>query len=401
MKLNETEIQRAFRAIAGCFFVLGLLVPTMFAQFPTVRERLGIEEWDITIFILAMAVGAVPSLIGGSFIIAWTGSRRLANVFLPLFLVFPILFSVVPTYGGLLLIGLILGMTTGFFDVAANSQGSLLERTTDRFFMTRIHAMFAAGVLCGSLLATLFFGLGVLMWHFFLVLSLLSSVLVFFVRRDFLPFSIEKAADDQAAADNGGRATPRLSIFLLVALSALMLLGIEAEASHYDWLTQYFAKEFTFGGLALTEPLFNLAMVFFSSGLLLARLFGDAMAARIGRPRVLLFGTLLGLAGLCWLILTPVYWHGLIASFAMGLGFAFFFPIFVAAAGRLNGVRPAFGVALVSAMGWASIFIGPPLIGFVEHFHGFRWAYATMVPVAALVAIFGPWVVFKSRPENH
>ena len=85
----------------------------------------------------------------------------------------------------------------------------------------------------------------------------------------------------------------------------------------------------------------------------------------------------------------------------IAFGFAFFFPIFVAAAGRLNGVRPAFGVALVSAMGWASIFIGPPLIGFVAHAYDFRWAYATIVPVALTVALFGPWVVYKSRPENH
>ena len=45
--LSEIKIQRAFRAIAGCFFVLGLIVPTLFTQFPTIRENLEIEEQQI------------------------------------------------------------------------------------------------------------------------------------------------------------------------------------------------------------------------------------------------------------------------------------------------------------------------------------------------------------------
>ena len=105
-------------------------------------------------------------------------------------------------------------------------------------------------------------------------------------------------------------------------------MGIEAEASHYDWLSQYFAAEFTLNGQPLSAFNFNLAMVFFSSGLLIARIFGDRVAAHIGRPRLLLFGTLIGLGGLCWLILTPSYWQGLVASFFIAFGFAFFFPIF-------------------------------------------------------------------------
>ena len=179
------------------------------------------------------------------------------------------------------------------------------------------------------------------------------------------------------------------------------MLAIMAEASNYDWLSQYFAESFTIDGQPLTAFWFNMSMIFFSLGLLLARMVGDPIAERIGRPKLLLYGTLIGLAGLLWLIITSSYWQGLGATFLLGFGFAFFFPIFVAAAGRLNGVRPAFGVAVVSAMGWASIFIGPPLIGFVADAYNFRWAYATILPVAAIVALFGPWVVYKSRPENH
>ncbi len=398
--MSEQRTQRAFRAIAGCFFLLGWLIPTLFAQFPTMRENLHIEEWQITVFILTMALGAIPSMIASSWAIGRWGSRRLALFFHPLILIFPVSFIMAPTYEVFLGVGFAMGICSGFFDVVANTQGSLLERVTDRFFMTSIHALFALGVLVGSLLASAAHYVGLPLPQFFAGLTVLSSALFPFIWRDFLPFEVERDQERSDGADLG-TVSPRISQFLLLALAVLMVLGVKAEGAHYDWLALYFTDEFVWRGEPLPKLGSNLAMVFFSSGLLLARLVGDGIANRIGRPRLLLFGTLIGLAGLGWLIATSTYGHGLLAAFLIGFGFAFFFPIFVAAAGRLRGIRPAFGVALVSAMGWASIFIGPPLIGFVEHHYGFRWAYASIIPAAAFVAILGPWVVFKSRPGNH
>jgi len=339
----------------------------MFAQFPTVRENLGIEEWQITIFILTMALGAVPSMMIGSILIGRIGSRNVALIFMPLLLLFPVAFMLAPSYPIFLTIGLGLGICSGFFDVSANSQGSLLERATNRLFMTTIHALFALGVLVGSGLATLAHLFNMNIALFFLIICLISSVHFLAIWKGFLPLPIEQAQEAEDDAGLGGKA-PAFSVFLLAALAFLMLLGIEAEASHYDWLALYFTDEFRWiNGGELPKEWSNFAMVCFSSGLFIARILGDPVASHIGRPKLLLGGTIIGLIGLTWLILTHTYIHGLIAAFMIGFGFAFFFPIFVAAAGRLRGIRPSFGVAFVSAMGWASVFIGPPLIGFVEH----------------------------------
>ena len=401
--LHQEQIHKCFRATAGCFFILGWLIPTLFAQFPTVRDKLGIEEWHITLFILSTALGAIPSMIVGSLLIHRIGSRNVALIFLPLLLLFPVAFVLVPSYPLFLALGCGLGICSGFLDVSANSQGSLLERATDHLFMTRIHALFAFGVLVGSALATLAHLVGLHLALFFLLLCLVSALHVFFIWRDFLPLPFERAHEQEEKEKEGhGGRTPAFSLFLLAALALLMLLGVEVEAAHYDWLALYFTDLFPWkNGEELPRQWSNFALVCFSSGLLTARILGDAVANRIGRPNLLRGGTLLGLTGLVWLIGTQTYVQGLIATALMGFGFAFFFPVFVAAAGRLRGIRPSFGVALVSAMGWASVFIGPPLIGLVEHYYGFRWAYATLLPVVVIVAIFGPWVIFKSRPGNH
>ena len=399
--LSEIQIQRAFRATAGCFFVIGLLLPTLFAQFPLMEARFGLSENEIAFFIIIMALGAVPSMIISGLVIGQAGSRNVALIAMPLVLLMPPLFAAAWSYPVFLTIGFVLGLTSGFWDVAANAHGSLLERITNRLFMTSIHALFALGVLVGSSLATLAHQFEVDLVLFFTCLSLASALLYFFILRDFLPPALER---DQETAEKKSRGTrpPRLSLFLLGALCVLMMLGIEAEASHYDWLTLYFTKHLGAEGARLDEKWSNLAMVFFSSGLFIARVFGDRIGARIGRPRLLLWGTLIGVGGLIGLILTHSYTLALCAAFLIGFGFAFFFPIFIAAAGRLRGVRSSFAVSLVAAMGWTSIFIGPPLIGFLaDYFDSLRIAYWSIVPVAVTVAVFGPWVVFKSRPGNH
>ena len=186
------HIQRAFRAIAGGFFVLGWLVPTLFAQFPTIRENHEIEEGHIVRFILIMAIGAVPSMLVGSYVISKVGSRRLALLSLPIFLIFAACFMIAPSYPLFLLVGFAIGISTGFFDVSANSQGALLETVSDRFFLTAIHALFAAGVLVGSILATTAHYFAVPMPWFFLGLTGVSALLLWFIYRDFLSFELEK-----------------------------------------------------------------------------------------------------------------------------------------------------------------------------------------------------------------
>ena len=394
--LSEQKIQRAFRATAGCFFVIGWLIPTMLAQMPLIRERLDLSEDRISWFILAMGLGAVPSMLISGLTLGKIGSKTAALIFFPLMLIFPPLFGAVDNFANLLLIGFVLGLLSGFFDVAANTHGALLERITDRLFMTSIHAYFALGVLVGSTLsvAAQFYQLPTTL--FLSLLTLGSTPLIFFIWQGFLGRPIEQAQD---ARDCEGRpkSLPKFSLFLLMGLSLLMLLGIVAEASHYDWLALYSVDVFfePQGGWVSEDQtrefahFGSLGLMVFSAGLLLARLVGDHLAEGMGRPKLLMMFSLIGCAALTWVILSPTYALALPAMFVMGIGFAMFFPIFVAAAGRLRGIPPAFGVSIVAAMGWASIFIGPPMVGFVAEHFSYRWAYVPLLPPTLFVAIFG------------
>ena len=407
-RLSEPHIQRAVRATGGCLFIMGWLIPTMLAQMPLIRERLDLSEDRISWFILAIGLGALPAMLGAGMTLSRLGSKRAALIFLPIFLLFPPLFGAVSSFPMLITLGFLLGLVSGFFDAAANTQGSLLERLTGRYFMTWIHAMFAAGVLVGAGLSTLAQWAQMPTALFLGLLSLASSPLLLLIATSFVGLKEEQALE-LAETQERSVAFPRRSLFLLACLCLLMVLGVVAEAAHYDWLALYTVDVFFEppGGWvseAQTRQVAHfgsLALVVFSAGLLVARLAGDRLAASLGRPRLLLGCALLGCLALSWVILSPSYALSLPAIFFMGAGFAMFFPVFVAAAGRLNGIPAALGVSIVAAMGWASIFVGPPVIGFVAEHFSYRWAYVFLLPPALLVAIFGPWVVFKSRSENH
>ncbi|MFM2069010.1 MAG: hypothetical protein RLZZ584_3919, partial [Pseudomonadota bacterium] len=58
-------------------------------------------------------------------------------------------------------------------------------------------------------------------------------------------------------------------------------------------------------------------------------------------------------------------WAALAGCALVGLGLANVVPLLFSAASRVPGVRPAAGIASVSARGYAGLMAGPPMFGFI------------------------------------
>jgi hypothetical protein len=94
---------------------------------------------------------------------------------------------------------------------------------------------------------------------------------------------------------------------------------------------------------------------------------------------------MLAALGLLGVVLGPVP-AAVIAGFALtGLGVSTLFPLGLAAAGEIPGVRSADGVAIASWLARLSFLIVPPTIGVVADAVGLRWGLA-LVLLCALVA---------------
>jgi len=82
----------------------------------------------------------------------------------------------------------------------------------------------------------------------------------------------------------------------------------------------------------------------------------------------------------------PGAFWALIGFALVGLGLANVVPLLFVAAGRVPGVSPAHGIAVVSAMGYLGMMGGPALIGVVAQAYSLKVALAQVVLFALILA---------------
>jgi MFS family permease len=117
------------------------------------------------------------------------------------------------------------------------------------------------------------------------------------------------------------------------------------------------------------------------------RFAGDAVRARFDAVTVLRASGTLGALGMVLALLAPQPWVGLLGFAIVGLGFANIVPVLFSAAGRVEGVSAASGIAAVSSAGYFGMMIGPPWIGAVAQHWSLSAGLALVVLFALAVAL--------------
>ena len=148
-----------------------------------------------------------------------------------------------------------------------------------------------------------------------------------------------------------------------------------------DWSGLYVRQD-----LGASAAVAALAYSFFTAGMTVGRLVGDAINARIGPVALLRGGALLTGIPLAALLLVGQPATALFGLFLVGLGVANGVPLMFSAAGRQPDTPPGPGIAAVSSMGSLGFLAGPPVFGFI--------ADATSLPWSLSLLILGAVVVF-------
>lgn len=218
--------------------------------------------------------------------------------------------------------------------------------------MPKLHAAFSVGALAGAGLGTLAIQLD---------LNVAVQILVFAI----ICFLVPILNTGNLPADNGlhseeekaGNAGPRFS--KIVVLLGIGIFGMTlAEGASNDWLAIGLVDDYnadaTTAGIGFAILVGSMTVV---------RFFGGALTDRFGKALTLRLTGVLGVIGLLLLIArinVPLAWFG---SMLWGVGVALAFPLFLSAAGEQP--NPARKVATVSAFGYTSFLVGPPLLGIV------------------------------------
>ncbi|GAA2706513.1 MFS transporter [Actinoplanes palleronii] len=364
------SFRRSQLSIAALFAALGFQYSTWASRIPALADRLHLSSGEVGVLLLAAGVGAVLSFPLVPRLMAAFGSGRLA-LGAGLVLVGALAgLAVAPAYPVALAVLLVDGVAVGCLNVAMNAQGAVLEKTSGRTTMAKLHATFSAGIFGAALLAS-----G--------VSSLTDSVLLHFTVGGVVLLALLAAArpgllhEDLPATPSttGGRARIRPSGIVLW-LGVTMFLATIAEGAVNDWSALYL-KDVAHAA----EHLLPLGIAVTSGMMIIARMFADGWRDRFGDKTVVAYGCGVAGLGLAAALLAGGAYPALAGFALVGLGMAAVSPcLYVAAAHHGSAALTA-----AATMSTTGLLVGPPVIGFLAEGVGLRWALAAVVLTAWLI----------------
>jgi fucose permease len=392
--LDPAALTRSRGATRLQFLVLGVLMGAWGAHIPAIKAHHDLSDGSLSAVLLAAALGAVSSLFTAGRVVARLGARRTAAgaaVLGGCLLGSVLAFQGLPL---LLLQVLVLGACMSLFDVALNTEGTMLERLGGRPVMSQLHGMFSVGGMLGAGAVAALLGVGVApavqLWGLGLGVGLVALV----AARGMLPgqghdqgHERELRQDHAQGEGQPGVLRPAQQAHFawprgpLLVIGLLILAGMTAEGAMYDWCVLYLQQE-----LGQPQSQAALGYAVFSASMALSRFGGDALRSRFEEATLLRWGATLAAAAMAVVLLSAhpvVAWVGFAV---VGAGLAPVAPILFSAATRVPGVSPAAAIASVTSVGYSGFMLGPPLIGAIATGSSLTWALGVVVLACALLA---------------
>jgi MFS family permease len=327
---------------------------------------------------LALTLGAgasLPSMWVAGRAVDRFGAKRLLYVTSFVMAACYIAFATIPGYALLIVLLLLFYGASGAFDIGINAAALTYERTSGRQFMTTLHAAFSGGALIGVLGAGAGLASGIRYNLLYLIVPVALAVVMLIVRRSHVG---EGGADPVTEDEPHHR--PRAWSFLLVALGVVAAMATLSEGALESWSAIYLRLTLDF-----PTTLGVAGVAAFHAAMVIGRLTGGRVVARIGRRQTLLVAGVLALIAMPTALATDQPIIVLAGFFFVAIGLSSLFPIAISMAGALHGGRGQ-AAATVMTLGYAGFLVGPALIGGIAALTSLRLALL-VVAAAGFVTI--------------
>jgi fucose permease len=167
----------------------------------------------------------------------------------------------------------------------------------------------------------------------------------------------------------------------LLAVAALLVASGGIEDSAASWGALYVRDDLAGGAFVAGLP-----FVAFQAAMTIGRLLGDRVVDRFGPVAVARGGAVLAALAMSTALLVAHPVAAVLGFTLTGLGVATIFPLGFAAAGRIPGVRPGDGIAVVGFLARLGFLAFPPIIGLVADRVSVG-AGLVLVPLSAVAAV--------------
>ncbi|MFC7329645.1 MFS transporter [Marinactinospora rubrisoli] len=376
-----TVDRRARLAVAGLFFVNGFTYANLVPWFPTIKDRLDLSNAALGSAIAVMPLGALLLGMLAGPLIARLGSGRCAVITSAMACWTLPLIALAPNWAALAAGLFCLGALDAWTDSAMNAHGLRVQRRYGRTIINTFHALWSLSAVSGGLIGAAMAGFGVPIVLHLTGVSVLLTVTALTAARFLL------AGPDHSERSDGTEHTNRRDLALalrgaagvLLALGVLLMLAGAIEDSAASWGAVFARDE-----LQTSAFLAGLPFVACQALMTVGRLTGDRLTDRFGAVAVSRVGALVAAGGMGLALLVPAPATAVLGFGLAGFGVATLFPLGLAAAGNIPGVRSGDGVTIVAWLARAGFLCFPPLVGVIADAGSLRIGLA-LIPAAALV----------------
>ncbi len=360
-------------SVAFIFFANGFVFSNWVVRIPTVKDRLGLNDAELGLALVSMAVGALIAMPIAGALIGRVGSGRIAAVVGTLYALLFCLVGFADSLPFLCAALLLMGLGNGAMDVAMNAQADATEAVLGQRIMSFSHAMWSLGVALGTLPAGVFAAFDVsVSLHLFSIGVPLAVGLMVAVR-----YSSPDRVHDGPPQPSFALPRGPLLFFGLVCFC-----GAIVEGAMSDWIAVFAENTLDLGSVRAA-----IAYGAFASAMFIARLAGDGITERFGAALTVRAGLALAALGLA-VALTGVFGLMVVGFFAVGFGVAGIFPAVFRAAGRLPGHAPGPSMAAAVTLGYVGFLLGPATIGFLAEATSLTTALMLLIPLCILGMLF-------------
>lgn len=353
------EARRARLAVSSLFFINGFTYTNVVPWLPVLKDRLGLGNAELGLAIAAMPTGAIlTGMLAGPLIHRFGSGRTAVGSSLLSLGALPAV-ALAQEWWMLAATLFFLGCADAWTDSAQNAHGLRVQLRYRRSIINTFHAVWSLAAVGGGLLGAAMAGSGTpILVHLGGVSAVLFTVNLV-VSRMLLP-GPEDSERSEGSDGNGGRgARPGVrTLVLLAALGLLLMFASGIEDSAASWGAVYLTSE-------LSASLFVAALPFVAcqAMMTIGRLLGDRVTDRFGAVAVGRAGGLLAAGGMALALALSHPVAAVVGFGIMGLGVATLFPLTLAAAGNVPGVRAGDGVTVVGWLGRAGFLAFPPAVG--------------------------------------
>ncbi len=357
-------------SLSSYFFLLGFGFASWASRIPSIKENFDFNEAELGSLLLAMPISSLLGLPVSGWLVSKYNSRVPLFVSFVVFAISLYAIGTVTRLDHLVIAVSVFSFCMRISNISVNTQSLALQQKRGKKIIGSFHGLWSLGGLFGALFSTAMVRFNVPMSDHFLYVAGISLVVALFA----YPYLMKK---DRSEVGNrlilGKPDSYILYLGLMVFFAAL------CEGGMFDWSGVYFRE-------VVGEEVFTLGYLLFMAFMAFSRFYSDRVSEKLGMPNTYLLGASIVTVGMLIAIIFPYYWPVLIGFSLVGIGVAAVFPMTFGLAGKSKKYSPGMAISIISTYGIIGMLIGPPLVGYLAHAIGLRYAFILFI-LAGLMLI--------------